>query len=575
MNVLTTIINQGVTDTDGLLVKRGKQIFNFDILAGIGLPLISELILQVSGYNTYYFTCINLLISLSFVPHLFLMRHNKYGLSVALIQLSSFIAILWAVIWGNALLDSLFFIALALNPFIYFPKQKKLTAAIFIFFISAASIGIVWETTQFELMAITGEELLRFRMSAWIFCFLFTYKIFSLIMMYWGILSEKEASQEALQASEARYRSFFEKVKVGIATEKDGTLISVNPEFCKLMGYEEEELVGMRPSNFVHPDELERVQMEFQEAMRNPLASREISHRAITKSGKIIDLLITFAPLKEEVKNDEEIIVTMINLTPMKKAEEALVKQEALIRQNLIELQQKNADLEKYIESNLQLENFAYIASHDLKAPIRTIGSFSKLLKRKAASKLDASELEFLDFINKGAENMQKLVEDLLTYSKANTENHHLDLINFPNLLEMIQHELSVSILENNAKLICENLPKVIYADNTKMRQLFQNMIANAIKFKKASVQPVVHISSHEDQEFWHFSVKDNGIGVKAEFHEKIFQLFRKLHGANEYEGSGIGLSLCRRIVEQHYGEISIDSEFGEYTQFNFSIRKF
>ncbi len=697
MNIVMKTLNFGVLEEDTLLKKRGKQLFNLDIGLSVFAALFAEISLRITGYATLDISV--LLISFAAVCSLFvfLMAKEKHELSVFLSQIIGFSFLVYAVLISEGFMTSLFFTAFALNGFIYFPDRKKLSVAMFLAYMGIFMVFLGWEIWTFDLVNMGAGHLVKFRTGMSIFAFLFIHKIFSIVSLYWVTMEKEEGSRKALAASEAKYRSFFEKVKVGIATEKNGKFASVNPEMANLLGYTGEELIGMKPIDIIHPDDYAKAKRRFDEMLKNPREPRQIPHRLLRKDKSILDVLITFAPLNEKKNLEEELIVTMSNLTPIREAEAALVqtedqyrslfenafdgifiydlkekaakhcnkrladtfgvsrakiladfpygffpelqpngmssqnlirqkrdevlldgrtkftinalkpdgttivaeinmftlpkpnshltasifrditeqqKQEAIIQKNITELNQKNEDLQKYIESNLELENFAYIASHDLKAPIRTIGSFSKLLRRKAASKLDDSELEFLDFINKGAENMSKLVEDLLTYSKVNTEDHQLELINMHNLLEMIVHELGVNIEENKAKINLVDIPKTIYADNTKMRQLFQNIIANAIKFKKPEVDPIITISCKEDTQFWHFSISDNGIGIKPEFHSKIFMLFRKLHGPNEFEGSGIGLSLCKKIVEQHFGTISIDSEYGNFTRFNFSIQK-
>ncbi|MEZ5038846.1 MAG: ATP-binding protein [Saprospiraceae bacterium] len=248
--------------------------------------------------------------------------------------------------------------------------------------------------------------------------------------------------------------------------------------------------------------------------------------------------------------------------------------QEDLTRKTLVELNQKNEDLKKYIESNMQLENFAYMASHDLKAPIRTIVSFTQLLKRSLGDRLNKNEQEYLSYITSGANSMKNLIEDLLLYSRVNTENHRLETISLYTLIDQIKTDLKIEIEGSNTIIELKTMPDLIDADATMMRQLFQNLLENAIKFRKDEVTPVVEISCSSSDEYWHFSIKDNGIGVGAEFREKVFLLFRKLHNSTKYEGTGIGLALCKKIVEQHGGKIWIDDQYEEGTCFHFTLRK-
>jgi signal transduction histidine kinase len=252
---------------------------------------------------------------------------------------------------------------------------------------------------------------------------------------------------------------------------------------------------------------------------------------------------------------------------------EAHTVQQVLLEKNR-ELDAKNKQLHKYIDSNLQLENFAYIASHDLREPLRTIGNFVQLLERRHSDKIEGSGKEYMKFIVDGVQNMNMLIDDLLTYSRVNSEAHYVEPLDMQKLLFLVIHTLSTNIKEQKAVIHIGDIPNTIMGSKTKLKQLFQNLIANAIKFRKKDVPSVVHISGREDDDFWYFSISDNGIGIKAEFFDRIFLLFKKLHARHEYQGTGMGLAICKRIVEHHGGEIRVESVFGEGTTFHFSIGK-
>lgn len=248
--------------------------------------------------------------------------------------------------------------------------------------------------------------------------------------------------------------------------------------------------------------------------------------------------------------------------------------QEEIIRTALKALNEKNEDLKKYIDSNMQLENFAYMASHDLKAPIRTIVSFTQLLKRSLKDRLQENEADYLHYISSGANSMKNLIEDLLTYSRVNTKNHQLEEVALPTIIERIQTDLSTELEASQAAIKVKNIPEVIQADLTMIRQLFQNLLENAIKFRKDDLQPNIEIGCKASEEYWNFYIRDNGIGISPEFQEKIFLLFRKLHSSSKYEGTGIGLALCKKIVEQHGGKIWVDEAHTDGTCFQFTLRR-
>jgi len=238
------------------------------------------------------------------------------------------------------------------------------------------------------------------------------------------------------------------------------------------------------------------------------------------------------------------------------------------------ELNTKNEELKKYIDSNMQLENFAYITSHDLREPLRTISGFANLLEKKYLGKLDETADEYLGYILTSTKNMNALIEDLLIFSRVHTGEHTIEKIDLDDLLFQVVRSLDGSIKDTGAIVTYENIPETIKANRTKIKQLFQNLISNAIKFRKPDIAPQVIISAKSKGKFWEFIVQDNGIGINEEYFDKIFMIFKRLHTKDQYEGTGIGLSLCKKIVEQHGGEIHPESTVGEGTTFYFTIEK-
>lgn len=236
------------------------------------------------------------------------------------------------------------------------------------------------------------------------------------------------------------------------------------------------------------------------------------------------------------------------------------------------ELAKKNTMLEKYIESNIQLEQFAHIASHDLKSPLRTVGSFSSLLKRRAKDKLNENEMEYLDMISNAAKLMWNLVDDLMIYSQVNSLQMNLTSNDANHLLKEVLANLNFSIKEKNAKVKVANLPTKIMVDETKIRQVYQNLIANSLKFMPEGRTPEININCVPENGFWKFSIQDNGIGIPDEYREKVFKPYKQLHTKDKFEGTGMGLAICKKIVEKHGGNISFESEEGKGTTFYFTI---
>ena len=238
------------------------------------------------------------------------------------------------------------------------------------------------------------------------------------------------------------------------------------------------------------------------------------------------------------------------------------------------ELARKEKELAKLTSSNQQLESFAYVASHDLKEPLRSIGNFTQLLAKRLDGKLDETDQEFFGFVTNGVKNMNNLIEDLLTYSRVNSSKHEVVEIDPKDSLSVVINGLNQRIIETDAQIEIKELPSKILGNPTKIKQLFQNLIANSIKFQNPDLTPKITISGIESQNMWTFKISDNGIGIQEEFYKKVFGIFTKLHHKSVYPGSGIGLSVCQRIVEQHDGEIWVDSVFGAGTNIHFTIAK-
>ena len=221
-------------------------------------------------------------------------------------------------------------------------------------------------------------------------------------------------------------------------------------------------------------------------------------------------------------------------------------------------------------ERNKELLHFNHIASHDLQEPLRTINSFSNLIIRRHSDELDETIKEYLGFIEKSSIRMKRLIQGLLNYSRiGNTKT--LEEINCQKLLKGIQLDLLASIKENQALLNIDKMPTVV-GYKLELRQLFQNLISNALKFRNTGKKPIIDISCKKSNNKNIFCIKDNGIGIEQEYQKKIFDIFQRIHHRNSYEGTGIGLAVCKKIVDLHQGDIWIESKPGEGSSFFFSI---
>lgn len=226
---------------------------------------------------------------------------------------------------------------------------------------------------------------------------------------------------------------------------------------------------------------------------------------------------------------------------------------------------------EKLQQSNRELQDFAYVASHDLQEPLRKVQAFADRLSTKYGDALEGSGLDYLERMRSAAERMQKLIQDLLTFSRVATKTQPFVSVNLDTVTREVLSDLEIAVEQSGATVELENLP-LVDADPVQMRQLMQNLIGNALKFRRRDAAPVIQISAQKDDNFFQITVKDNGIGFDEKYLDRIFTVFQRLHGRAEYEGSGVGLAVCRKIAERHNGVITARSIAGEGAAFIVSL---
>lgn len=273
----------------------------------------------------------------------------------------------------------------------------------------------------------------------------------------------------------------------------------------------------------------------------------------------------------------EGLSVFFRDITEKKQAEERLRLSNEKLRNALQQLEELNRELEMKASdleaSNTELEQFAYVASHDLQEPLRMVTNFLEQLQIKYDNQLDKKAREYIHFAVDGANRMQQIILDLLQYSKAGRTEKKLKKIDLNRLLEEIikTHQPLCNDLE--AEIHWEHLPEISGVETT-IFQLFQNLIGNALKYHKPGTPPLIKIECQETDSFWQFSISDNGIGFEAEYSESIFNIFTRLHTHEDYPGTGIGLAICKKIVEQHGGSIQAKSNEYEGATFSFTLEK-
>jgi light-regulated signal transduction histidine kinase (bacteriophytochrome) len=232
-------------------------------------------------------------------------------------------------------------------------------------------------------------------------------------------------------------------------------------------------------------------------------------------------------------------------------------------------LQEAHEELKR---SNSELEQFAYVASHDLQEPLRMVSSYTQLIDRRYGDRLDGDAREFMHYVVDGAARMKQLIEDLLAYSRVGTKGKEFREIEVEAALKRAVTNLRAAIEESGAAVTWDPLPTVS-GDDLQLAQLFQNLIGNALKFRGRSV-PRVHVSVSEQENEWQIAVADNGIGIEPQYFERIFMVFQRLHTQADYPGTGIGLAICKKVVERHGGRIGVESRPGEGSRFHFTLPK-
>ena len=331
-------------------------------------------------------------------------------------------------------------------------------------------------------------------------------------------------------------------------TSLDGRLIDLNPAWQHLLGYEPEDLRGRPLMEIIHPDDRAAVNAALPR-LSSGLANSRFEARCRHRDGDYHWLAwsLVYSP------QDQSVYAAARDVTERRLAEDRLRHQ--------------TEELER---SNRELEQFAYVASHDLQEPLRIVSSYVQLLARRYEGKLDRDADEFISYAVEGANRMKSLINDLLAYSRVGTRGREFVPVSMEEALERTMRNLHLAIEDSGATLTHDVLP-VVLADYVQMTQLLQNLIANAIKFRGHN-PPRVHIGARRQEQHWLFFVRDHGIGIDPQYAERIFVIFQRLHNRDEYPGTGIGLSICRKIVERHGGQIWVESQPGRGATFYFTL---
>jgi PAS domain S-box-containing protein len=369
-------------------------------------------------------------------------------------------------------------------------------------------------------------------------------------------ISVRKRAEEYLARTERRYRGLLEAAPDAmVVVDQDGRIVLLNVQAEKKFGYYRDELVGQKVTNIIPVGFAERLIADGLRSPEDALAQQigtgiELIARRKDRSEFPIEIMLS--PLE----SSEGTLVTAAirDISVRKRAEAHLIKK-----------------VEELNRSNEELGQFAYMASHDLQEPLRMVASYTQLLSKRYKGKLDSDADDFIAFAVDGAQRMQQLIQDLLTYSRVGTTGVKFGPVCTDHALREALKNLKGAIDESGAVVSSDRLPEV-HGDETQLVQLFQNLIGNAIKYQGTAV-PTVHVSAEQaNDRGWLFSIRDNGIGIEAQYFERIFGMFQRLHGRDQFSGTGIGLAICKKIVERHRGAISVESRLQQGSTFSFSL---
>jgi two-component system sensor kinase FixL len=372
--------------------------------------------------------------------------------------------------------------------------------------------------------------------------------------IYTGLIRDITERKRAEQ-SQATLAAIVESSDDGIVGKTlDGIVATWNAGAERIFGYSAQEMIGQPIAKVIPIDRLFE-EIDIQHRLASGGRVEHFETVRIRKDGRTINVSLTISPIRDSSGVVIGASKIVRDITARKKIEEFLTRQ-----------------TEELARSNTELERFAYIASHDLQEPMRTVQSFAQLLQRECGASLAGDARDYLDFVVAGTRRMQALINDLLAYSRVSSQGSPFAPADCAEICRSVLKSLQTFIDQHQAQVTIDPLPVVI-GDTAQLGQLFQNLLVNGIKFQADRI-PAVHVSVTQSDSDWTFSVRDNGIGIAQEYFDRIFVIFQRLHTIEEYGGTGIGLAICKKIVLRHSGRIWVESTVGQGSTFHFAIPK-
>ena len=442
------------------------------------------------------------------------------------------------------------------------PRNNPRNRCIYEGFLSMALIPIRHNGEIVGLLQLNDRNKDRFN--------LIQVKFFESIGETIGVALMRKKTDDALMASETLYRNLVEKSLDGVyKSTHEGTFVEANPAMVRMLGYEnKEELMTIDIKTQLYFDPVDRESMILQEM-------REMTGVYNLKKKDGSEIWVEDHGWYDYDKDGNIIFHEGIlrDVTDRKKAEDEIQKLNETLEQRIIERTNQLENTNKRLEFHInELEQFGYITNHDLHEPIRTLLQFTDLLQEECSGNLGDDGKKYIKFIHNSALRMKDLVMDLREYSLLGKESIK-SIIDCNRIVETVLSDLDETIKASNAKITVQNLPTLNGFD-IELRLLFQNLIANAIKFQKEGKKPEINISAKNDGLEWIFKIEDNGIGIDPKYYDKVFIIFQRLHKRTEYQGTGIGLAHCKKIVELHGGKIWLESTPDIGSNFLFTIPK-
>ncbi len=392
-----------------------------------------------------------------------------------------------------------------------------------------------------------------------------------------------ELANAELYKTNRRLQALMEALPVGVSFSDDISCRSITGNPCLFAQLEmtsednisasaaDDTAAGRHVRYFQNGRELKPTELPLQRAVAEQRMIPPVELEVLMPSGRRWFADVSGAPLLDEQGRIIGGIAVIVDITDRKRAEEELQKAhdelELRVRQRTEELQFSNAELQR---SNADLQQFAYVASHDLQEPLRNVASCLQMLEKGYKNKLDATADQYINYAVEGAVRMKALILDLLEYSRVATKGKPPARIDSEKVLDSTLKNLHPAIAETGAVITHDRLPTII-GDDAQLLLVFQNLIGNAIKFRRDE-PPRIHVSAVRNKNDWIFSIKDNGIGIESRHLDRIFVIFQRLHKRSEYDGTGMGLAIVKKIVERHGGKIWVESEPGMGSTFYFTI---